>query len=68
MRCAYLPFSLGPRVCMGAAFAMQEAIMVLAALARDYHLEPLPDHTPIPVGRVTIRSENGVRLRINRRR
>jgi cytochrome P450 len=68
LRCAYLPFGLGPRVCMGAAFAMQEAVMVLASLARRYHLEPLPDHTPKPIGRVTIRSENGVRLRFNRRR
>jgi len=67
LRCAYLPFGLGPRVCMGAAFAMQEAVMVLASLARRYHFEPLPDHTPEPVGRVTIRSGNGVRLRISRR-
>jgi cytochrome P450 len=67
LRCAYLPFGLGPRVCMGAAFAMQEAVMVLASLARRYQFEPLPNHTPRPVGRVTIRSDNGVRLRISRR-
>jgi len=67
LRCAYLPFGLGPRVCMGAAFAMQEAVMVLASLVRRYRFEPLPDHTPKPDGRVTIRSENGVRLRIRRR-
>ena len=67
MRCAYLPFGLGPRVCMGAAFAMQEAVMVLALLVRRYHFDPLSGHTPRPVGRVTIRSGNGVRLRISKR-
>jgi len=66
LRCAYLPFGLGPRICMGAAFAMQEAVMVLALLVRRYRFDPLPDHTPEPVGRVTIRSGNGVRLRIRR--
>jgi cytochrome P450 len=67
LRCAYLPFGLGPRVCMGAAFAMQEAVMVLALLIRRYRFEALPDHVPKPVGRVTIRAENGVKLRISRR-
>lgn len=64
---AYLPFGLGPRVCMGAAFAMYEAALILGVLMRDYRFESLPDHEPQPVGRLTIRSENGVRLKIVRR-
>ena len=67
LRSAYLPFSLGPRVCLGASFAMQEATLILASLARRYRFEPLPDHVPKPIGRLTIRSENGIRLRIHRR-
>ena len=31
---AYLPFGMGPRVCMGAAFALQEATLILAQLSR----------------------------------
>jgi cytochrome P450 len=67
LRTAYLPFSLGPRVCLGAAFAMQEAVLILACLARRYRFEALAEHVPKPVGRLTIRSENGIKLRLHRR-
>ncbi len=65
---AYLPFGMGPRVCMGAAFALQEATLILASLVREYRISVLPDHEPQPVGRLTIRSANGVKLRLNRRK
>lgn len=64
---AYLPFGMGPRVCMGAAFALQEATLILAQLVRRVRLEAVPGHVPQPVGRLTIRSANGVRLRLFRR-
>lgn len=67
LRCAYLPFSLGPRVCLGAGFAMQEAVLILACLFRRYRLVPVEGFEPRPVGRLTIRSENGIRLAIERR-
>jgi cytochrome P450 len=59
---AYLPFGMGPRVCLGAAFALQEAALILATLVRDWRLEPVAGHVPVPVGRLTIRSANGVRV------
>jgi cytochrome P450 len=65
---AYLPFGMGPRVCMGAAFAQQEATLILSNLIRHYRLQPLPGHVPHPVGRLTIRPVNGVRLTLSRRR
>lgn len=64
---AYLPFGAGPRVCIGAAFATQEAILILANLAQRYHFEPIAGDVPEPVGRVTIRSANGVRLKVTAR-
>ena len=67
INCAYLPFSLGPRICMGAAFATQEAMLLLASLVRRFRFEPVAGHVPKPVGRLTIRSENGIRLKISRR-
>ncbi|GAP38681.1 cytochrome P450 family protein [Piscinibacter sakaiensis] len=68
LRHAYLPFGLGPRVCIGANFALQEATLLLAMLARQHRVEPVPGHVPEPVGRLTVRSANGVRLRLWRRR
>ncbi|MCW0181641.1 cytochrome P450 [Zavarzinia sp.] len=66
-RCAYLPFSMGPRVCLGAAFAQQEAALILASLVRRYRFETVPGHVPKPVARLTLRSENGVMLSLTRR-
>ena len=58
---------MGPRVCLGAAFALQEATLILASLLRRYELTAVQGHVPQPVGRLTIRSANGVRLRLHRR-
>jgi cytochrome P450 len=66
-RCAYMPFGLGPRVCLGASFAMQEGVLILASLARRYEVDPDPGHEPKPIGRITVRSENGVRVKLTRR-
>lgn len=67
LRQAYLPFGAGPRVCIGAAFALQEAALILSSLVARYRLEAVPGHVPQPVGRLTIRSGNGVRLTLHRR-
>jgi cytochrome P450 len=64
LRRAYLPFGMGPRVCIGAAFAQQEAALVLAVLARQFRFEAIPGDVPEPVGRLTIRAERGIRLRV----
>lgn len=67
LRQAYLPFGAGPRVCIGAAFALQEAVLILSSLVGRYRLEAVEGHVPQPVGRLTIRSANGVRLQLHRR-
>lgn len=67
LKCAYIPFSKGPRVCIGAAFAMQEAVLTLANIVRRYEIFPVENHTPRVVGRITIRSENGIRIRLKLR-
>ena len=61
---AWLPFGLGPRKCPGAAFALQEALLVLGELVHCYALQPEPLHSPDLVGRLTLRSRNGIRLRL----
>lgn len=64
---AYFPFSMGPRVCLGAAFALQEAVLILSMLLRDFEILPVDEHEPQPVGRLTIRSANGVMVRLKQR-
>ena len=65
--CAYIPFGQGPRICIGPAFAMQEAMLILASLTRKYRFEPGPGPDPEPTSRLTIRSMDGISLRVWKR-
>ncbi len=52
-RFAYLPFGVGPRVCIGAHFALVEATLALAKMIGAFRIE-LPDKEPVmPIGVVT---------------
>ncbi|MGJ8545474.1 MAG: cytochrome P450 [Sulfitobacter sp.] len=64
---AFIPFSAGARVCTGAGFAMIEGVLLLAHLLRDYRVSCAPEDTPVPVAHLTVRSQSGIRLRIERR-
>jgi cytochrome P450 len=66
-RQCYVPFSKGPRVCLGAAFALQEAAIILSGLVRRYKFDPVPGFEPKVISRLTTRSTNGIRLRVTRR-
>lgn len=61
-RYAYLPFGDGPRICIGASFALQEAVIILATLLERFRFEPVPGHQPTPVMILTLRPEGGVWL------
>lgn len=54
-RYAYVPFSIGPRICTGAAFGLTEAILCLATLARHFRLRLKPGHRVEPVCRLSLR-------------
>lgn len=61
-RYAYLPFGDGPRICIGASFALQEAVIILATLLARYRFAPVPGKEPKPVMILTLRPEGGVWL------
>jgi unspecific monooxygenase len=52
-RFAYLPFGVGPRVCIGAHFAMVEATLALARLIAEFRVELLSREPVMPIGVVT---------------
>jgi len=63
-RYAYYPFGGGPRVCIGNAFAMMEAVLVLVTIARRYRFS---DAAPLALApSVTLRPKNGIRLSCRR--
>jgi cytochrome P450 len=67
-RFSYLPFGAGPRICIGAAFALQEAVILLATLLRSHRFEMQPGaDAPGPVQRVTVRPKGGLTMRAHRR-
>ncbi|SDW44838.1 Cytochrome P450 [Ruegeria halocynthiae] len=61
---AYIPFSAGPRVCTGAGFAMVEGPLILSTLLRRYRFEIVEGKTPVPVAHLTVRSKDGIWLRL----
>ncbi|WP_420002672.1 cytochrome P450 [Arenibacterium sp. LLYu02] len=66
-RSAYMPFSAGARVCTGAGFAMVEGVLILAHLMRHYRVELTEGQVPEPVAHLTVRSRNGIWLRLSPR-
>jgi len=66
-RFAYIPFGAGPRICIGAAFAMAEGMLLLAAIAQRYRLRLVPGHPVEPQGLITLRPRYGMRMVLERR-
>jgi cytochrome P450 len=61
-RYAYLPFGTGPRICIGAGFAMQEAVLILATIAQRFRLRLAFGHKVEPVGLITLRPGGGLSM------
>lgn len=66
-RFAYFPFGGGPRVCVGASFAMLEATLLLAMIEQKFRLQLVPGHSVEPVASITLRPKDGIHVTVHRR-
>ncbi len=60
----YLPFGAGPRACMGAAYGMVEARLVLARLLQTFRFELIERRVRVHMG-ATLEPRPGVRMRVS---
>jgi cytochrome P450 len=63
-RFAYLPFSGGPRLCIGNEFALMEAQLAVAMTVQRYRLRLVPGTRVEPESRVTLRPRGGLPMTI----
>jgi cytochrome P450 len=66
-RFAYFPFGGGPRQCIGSAFALMEAQLVLATVAQRYALRLVPGHPVEPQVLLTMRPRYGLLMTLHPR-
>ena len=66
-RFQYLPFGAGPRICIGATFALQEAVIALGVLLSRYRFDCTDKTKPWPMQKLTTQPQGGLPMRISRR-
>lgn len=66
-RYAYIPFSAGPRRCIGENLGEIEAVLVLAMITQRYRLTLAPGHSVEPEPLITLRPRDGLPMLIETR-
>ena len=64
---AFIPFSVGPRICAGLNFGLDESILCLAALMQRFRVTPRPGYRVEPVCRLTLRPNGGLPVTVTPR-
>lgn len=66
---AFIPFSAGPRNCIGYKFAFIEMKAVISKILREFELLPIEGKTKlVPIFRVTVRASGGLHLELKPRK
>jgi cytochrome P450 len=66
-RFAYFPFGMGPRQCIGEAFAWMEGTLALATIGQKWQMELIPGQEIDPQPLFTLRPKNGIHVRVRTR-
>lgn len=66
-RFAYFPFGGGPRQCIGNAFALMEAALVLATVAQRFRLKLVAGQKVEPLASITLRPRHGINVLLEKR-
>ena len=66
-RYAYLPFSVGPHVCIGASLAMSQMLMAVAILAQRFRFRLAPGHPVEPTAWTNLRPKDGIKMTVEPR-
>lgn len=64
---AFIPFSVGPRICAGLNFGLDESILCLAALMQRFRVTPRPGYRVEPLCRLTLRPNGGLPVTVTPR-
>jgi len=66
-RFAYLPFGAGPRICVGAQFALTEVVIILASICKRFHVSLIDDRPVLPVAIITTQPDHPPPFRLRAR-
>lgn len=64
----YIPFSGGPRKCVGDQFALMEAVVALAVVLKRFTFKAVPGHEVGMTTGATIHTQNGLYMNVYERR
>ena len=65
--CRYIPFSGGPRKCVGDQFALMEAVIALAVVLKRFDFRMVPDQDIGMTTGATIHTQNGLFMTVKER-
>jgi cytochrome P450 len=66
-RYAYLPFAIGPHVCIGASLAIMEIVVAVAILAQRFQFRLVPGHPVEPIAWTNLHPRDGMWMTVEPR-